>query len=68
VLLPGYGGKPEENFPETKLFNVAYVHNILTISISESEEIYADEQVIDKLNQIMADITKKYAVPKDKLL
>ncbi len=22
VLLPGYGGKAEDNFPETKLFNV----------------------------------------------
>lgn len=68
VLLPGYGGKAEENFPETKLFNVAYLNDILTVSLSEGEKIYPDEQVTDLLNRTLADAVKRYAVAKDKFV
>jgi len=68
VLLQGYGGKAEDNFPETKLFNVAYLNDILAISLSEGEKIYPDEQVNDLLNRTLADVVKRYAVAKDKFV
>jgi|SRR5687768_8742279 len=60
VLLPGYGELAENIFPQTKLFNVAYVNNILTIAIACGQKIYTDEAVIDRLNRGLTDIIKKY--------
>src|SRR5882672_3609375 len=68
VLLPGYGGKAEENFPETKLFNVAYLNDVLTVSLSEGEKIYPDEQVTDLLNRTLADVVRRYSVLKDQFV
>jgi hypothetical protein len=68
VLLPGYAGKAEDNFPETKLFNVAYINDVLSISISEEAKIFADELVIERFNLIMADIVKRYSVSKDRFV
>lgn len=59
VLLPGYGEKPESIFPQSKLFNVAYANDVLTIAIAGGEKLYADEQVISKLNKGLHDLLKK---------
>ena len=32
----------ESIFPESKLYNVAYVNNILTITFAEGNKLYAD--------------------------
>jgi len=51
ILMPGYGEKPESIFPSSNLLNTAYANNILTISIAGDAKIYADENVIDKINR-----------------
>jgi len=69
ILLPGYGEKPEDIFPESKLFNVAYVNEILTVAIAGGEKIYADEQVLDKFNRGISDLIKKYpAISKERFV
>ena len=59
VLLPGYGEKAESIFPQSKLFNVAYANDLLTIAIACGEKIYADEQVINKLDRGLSDLIKR---------
>lgn len=60
ILLPGYGEKAESIFPQSKLFNVAFSNDLLTIAIAGGEKIYADDQVINKLNGGLNDFLKKY--------
>ena len=67
VLLPGYGERAESIFPSSNLFNAAYANNIWTIAIAGGEKIYADEEVIEKLNRGLADFVKRNpTIPKDK--
>lgn len=69
VLLPGYGEKAESIFPQTKLFNVGFINEILTIAIAGGEKIYADDQVINKLNRGLTHLIKKYpAISKDEFI
>ena len=60
VLLPGYAERAESMFPQTKLFNVAFGNGILTMAIAGGEKIYADDQVINKLNRGLTDLIAKY--------
>jgi pimeloyl-ACP methyl ester carboxylesterase len=62
VLLSGFGEKAESIFPETKLYNVAYVNNILTIAFAEGNKLSADSVVQSKLTAVLEDVIKKYKV------
>ncbi len=68
VLLPGYGSGPETIFPETKLHNVAYINDILTIAVSTDRKLYADQSVTDGLNKILKDVIARFSVPADKFV
>lgn len=68
VLLTGFGQESETIFPESKLFNVAYVNNILTIAFSEGNKLYADSEVQSKLTTVLKDVIKKYKVKPDKFV
>ncbi|WP_194778298.1 hypothetical protein [Pararhodonellum marinum] len=59
VLMPGYGQDPESIFPESKLFNVAYANGIVTMAIAGGQKLYADEEVVDKLNRGLSDLLSK---------
>lgn len=66
VLMPGYAERAESIFSQTKLFNVAFGNGILTMAIAGGEKIYADDQVISKLNRGLANLITKYpTVSKD---
>ena len=39
ILLPGASLAPESIFPETKLHNVAYLHNILVVALDYGKTI-----------------------------
>ena len=68
ILLPGYAENAESIFP-SNLFNTAYANGIWTIAIADGEKIYADENVIEKLNRGLADFIKRNPnVPKDKFV
>jgi hypothetical protein len=62
ILLPGFGQKAESIFPESKLHNVAYVNDILTIAIAGGRKIYADESIIQKLNAGIKHAQNKYSI------
>jgi len=68
VLLDGFGGQAENIFSESKLSNVAYVNDILTVAVAMGNKIYADSSVISKLNLILKDIVQRYKVPVDKFV
>ena len=62
VLLSGFGQNAESIFPETKLHNVAYVNNILTIAFAEGNKLSADSIAQTKLTAVLRDVIKKYNV------
>jgi hypothetical protein len=62
ILLAGFGQRAEETFPETKLEDVAYKNNILTVSFAAGNKLYADSITVLKLTNIIKDILKKYYV------
>ena len=69
ILLPGYGEKAESIFHQSKLFNVAYANDILTVAIAGGDKIYADEQVISKLDRGLTDLIKRNPnIPKEKFV
>jgi pimeloyl-ACP methyl ester carboxylesterase len=68
VLLDGFGGSAEQIFPETKLHNVAYRHDILTVGLGIRLKISADKAVVATLDSIMNDIKQRYQVPADKFV
>ncbi|MFN5168446.1 MAG: hypothetical protein ACK5DD_02375 [Cyclobacteriaceae bacterium] len=69
VLLPGFGQLPESIFPESKLFNVAYANNLLTVAIAGGTKLYADEEVTAKLDRAFDHLLKKFSgVRKDQFI
>ncbi len=68
LLLPGFAQDAESIFPESKLHNVAYVNKILTIAIAGGRKLYADNQVIDRLNDAIIHVKEKYKVASDQFI
>jgi len=65
VLLDGFGGRAEDIFAESKLQNIAYANNLLTISLAIGNKMYADSVVISKLNAAFKDIISRYSIKPD---
>jgi hypothetical protein len=51
---------PENMLTETKLQNVAYANDLLTIAVSMKEKLYADAATIERLNQVIRHVVTKY--------
>lgn len=68
LLLPGYGQKAETIFPETKLHNVGYLNNILTIGFASGAKLYADKETQDKLNNVIEDVLQRYSLNESKFV
>jgi len=62
VLLAGFGQIPENTPPETKLHNVSYANNILTVFYAAGNKLYADSITQVKLTNVINDIIKRYKV------
>jgi len=62
ILLSGFGQNAETIFPETKLHNVGYLNNILTIGFAPGTKLYADKETQDKLTNVLKDILKRYKI------
>lgn len=65
VLLAGFGQCAEDTPPETKLQNIAYTNNILTIFYAAGNKLYADSISQVKLTKIIKDVLKRYKVNKN---
>lgn len=69
ILLPGGSLSPESTFPETKLHNVAYLHNILVIAMGYGRNnIYLTDEALYKMNTVLVDVMNRYDIPKDKFV
>jgi hypothetical protein len=68
VLLPGFGQNAESIFPETKLHNVGYLNNILTIGFATGTKLYADKETQDKLTIVLKDILNRYKIDETKFV
>jgi hypothetical protein len=60
VLLPGFNESPENALPETKLHNVAYANNILTLFIPFGAKIYIDAATQSLINRALTDSIKRF--------
>src|SRR5690606_35193285 len=65
VLLAGFGQIPENTAPETKLHNVAFANNILTVFWAGGNKLYADSITQAKLTNVINDILARYKVKSD---
>lgn len=68
VLMPGFGQLPESIFPETKIHNVAYLHDILVVAIGGGPKLYLDDTVKQKLDKAMSFVKETYGVQKDQFV
>lgn len=69
VLLPGGNSEPTSIFPETKLHNVAYLHNILTVAIDYGKSaLYINDNVLHRMNVVLSDVMKRYDFSKNKFV
>jgi hypothetical protein len=65
VLLTSFVS-PESLLPETKLHNVAYTNDILTIVASTKQKLYADSSTVNRINNILKDVTKRFSADPSK--
>ncbi len=68
VLLSGFSQQAESIFPETRLGNVAYANNILTVCFAAGYKAYADSEVTANLTAVLKDVMKRYKVSADKFV
>lgn len=65
ILLDGYGGNADNFLSETKIHNVAWNNDILTVCIPTSTHLYADQPMIELMNTIIKEILQTYSLRKD---
>lgn len=52
---------PENLLSETRLHNVAYANDLLTVYVSMGNKLYADAAAIDRINKVAQSITTTFA-------
>ena len=52
---------PEGLLPETKLHNVAYANDLLTIIAPTKQKLYADSFAVDRINAIIKDVVARFS-------
>lgn len=53
---------PENILPETKMHNVAFTNNILTIVASVNDKLFLDTAATERINAILSHVIKKFSV------
>jgi hypothetical protein len=59
---------PESMLPETRLHNVAYANDLLTIYVSMGKHLYADSSSVDRLNRVMENIIQQYGADSSRVV
>ena len=65
VLLSSFM-QPESLLPETKLHNVAYANDLLTVVAFMKHKLYADSSAVDRINVILQDVGKRFSADTSK--
>jgi hypothetical protein len=60
VLLTSFAA-PESLLPETKLHNVAYANDLLTIVVPMKQKIYADNSSVDRINTVLNHVLSRFS-------
>lgn len=68
VLLPGFGQNAENIFKESDIPSLAADQDILTIALAGGQKLYADSIVLTRLNKVLRNVLKRYAVAPDKFV
>jgi hypothetical protein len=58
----------EDLLPETKLHNVAYANDLLTIVAYMRQKLYADSSAVQRINVILKDVVAKFSVDTSKFV
>ncbi|HWJ30516.1 MAG TPA: hypothetical protein VNS32_28545, partial [Flavisolibacter sp.] len=67
VLLTSFLA-PEDLLSETKLHNVAYSNDILTVIAPMKQKLYADNFSVNRINAIVKDITQRFGADTSKFV
>ena len=59
---------PDGVLPETKLHNVAYANDILTIVASAKQKLYADSSAVNRVTSILNDVSKRFSIDPSKFV
>ncbi|MBC9933155.1 hypothetical protein [Chitinophaga qingshengii] len=68
VLMPGFGDPPEAVFASSKLQNVAWTNDILTIAVSGGQNLLLTDNLQRQLNAVMKDVIKRYRVAPERFV
>ena len=68
VLLAGFGQRPEDSPPETKLHHEGYANNILTIFYAGGNKLYADSITLLKLTNEIKDVLARFKVKRNTIV
>lgn len=67
-LLAGFGQIPDNSPPETKIHNVAYANQFLTVFYAGGNKLYADSITQAHISAVLTDVLKRYKVQKDRFI
>ncbi len=67
ILLDGYGSNAEGFLAETKIHNVAWANDILTICLPTGTRFYLDKSMTALINSVFKDILQTYGLKKDQV-
>ena len=67
ILLDGPGSTADGFLSETRIHNVAWANDILTLSIPNKNSLYADKAIIELLNSVLKDVIQAYNLKEDKI-
>ena len=59
---------PEGLLPETKLHNVAFVNDIMTVVASSKRKLYADSITVSHISMLLRDIVKRFSADSSKFV
>lgn len=62
VLLSGFSQQAESIFPETKLPNVAYANNMLTVCFAAGYKVCLDSATRNNMDAMLRDVVRRYKV------
>jgi pimeloyl-ACP methyl ester carboxylesterase len=68
ILLDGYGGNADGFLSETKIHNVAWANDILTVCVPTGLRLFADQSMITLLNRVCGEVIKKYQIRNDRFV
>ncbi len=64
ILLDGFGGNADNFLAETKIHNVAWANELLTVCIPTGQRLYADASIIEYMNKVLSSIATTYHLQK----